>query len=103
MTTLKSLGNAIIDLYKKKERELATITSEIEKIENEGIELFKRRAEQMKQELAEDTSVPYEKLDEEYKKRLAELRVSVRDETQAKLDRFQESVRNKIQNGERLI
>jgi hypothetical protein len=64
--TQEEVRDEILSLYEEKEESLQKFSSEIEKIENEGIEFFERKVIAIKNKLVQDQSIADENLEAKY-------------------------------------
>jgi len=62
----EDIRDEVLSLFEEKEKDLISIDKKIQKIEEEGVILFDRKAIAIKNKLVEDTSVSEDMLEEKY-------------------------------------
>lgn len=84
--TEEELKDEVLTLFEEKEEQLAKGLGEIEKIEDEAMDLFDRRAIAIKNKLVADVNIADDELEKKYLEEIEELRKNILDETQEKIN-----------------
>jgi hypothetical protein len=83
--TQEEVRDEILSLYEEKEESLQKFSSEIEKIENEGIESFEKKVISIKNKLVQDTAVSDDELETKYLEEVELARKVVFQEVEEKI------------------
>jgi predicted phage gp36 major capsid-like protein len=72
--TQEEIRDELLSLFEEHEEDLSSYTSQIEKIENESIELFERKIIAIKNRLVADSNITDEELQKKYLEEVEEAR-----------------------------